>query len=77
MFSLKSRYGTFAVTGNHEYIGGVKEAVKYLTDHKIKMISDEAVKIGNSFYVAGREDRSKTRFTGKNRKSLENILVRN
>jgi uncharacterized protein len=74
LIQLKSKYGTYAVTGNHEYIGGVKEAVDYLTAHKITMLSDKAMKINNSFYLAGREDRSKNQFNGSKRKSLQEIL---
>ncbi|MBN2403504.1 MAG: metallophosphoesterase [Spirochaetes bacterium] len=72
---LNSKYGTYAVTGNHEYIGGVKDAVDYLTAHKITMLRDKAVNIGNLFYVAGREDRSIGQFNGGQRKSLDNILA--
>jgi uncharacterized protein len=74
LIQLKSKYGTYAITGNHEYIGGVKEAVDYLTAHKITMLRDKVVKIGNSFYIAGREDRTKNQFDGTNRKSLQDIL---
>jgi uncharacterized protein len=74
LIQLKSKYGTYAVTGNHEYIGGVKEAVDYLTAHKITILSDKAIKIGGSFYIAGREDRSKNQFNGKKRKSIPDIL---
>jgi predicted MPP superfamily phosphohydrolase len=71
---LKSKYGTYAVTGNHEYIGGVKEAVDYLTAHKINMLSDQTIKIADAFYIAGREDRTIRQYSGKMRKSLNDIL---
>ncbi len=71
---FKSRYGTFAVTGNHEYIGGVEAANRYLRDHNITVIRDEAVLIDNAFYLAGREDLTYNRYTGKKRKTLEKIL---
>jgi hypothetical protein len=56
--NFKSKYGVYAVTGNHEYIGGVKAAVNYLTDHGVKMLSDTVELIDGKFYLAGREDRS-------------------
>ncbi|MEW6655169.1 MAG: metallophosphoesterase, partial [Bacteroidota bacterium] len=43
LLKLKSKYGVYAVTGNHEYIGGVNEAVNYLREHGITMVRDEAL----------------------------------
>jgi len=71
---LKAPFGTFAITGNHEYIGGVKEAVKYLKEHGITMLQDTVELIENKFYLVGREDRDKPRFTGQPRKSLEALM---
>jgi len=72
--SIRAKYGVYAVTGNHEYIGGVSEAVDFMTRHKIKVLRDEAMDINGSFILAGREDRSINRFTGGKRKSIEEIL---
>jgi uncharacterized protein len=72
---LKSRYGTYAITGNHEYIGGAEKAVEYLTAHCVHMLRDSAVFIDNRFYLAGRDDRDKPRFSGRNRKSLEEVMA--
>lgn len=74
MESIKARYGIYAVTGNHEYIGGVNEAVNYLLKHGVNLLRDEAVVIDNSFVLAGREDLSMGRFTGKTRENLPQIL---
>lgn len=71
--AIGSKYGTFAITGNHEYIGGVEAAYRYLEDHNITVLRDRALKIGG-FYLAGREDRSIHGFTGKRRKPLDRIL---
>lgn len=70
---LKAKYGVFAATGNHEYIGGVEVAVKYMQNHGINVIRDTAVFIDSSFYIIGREDRDITRFAEKNRKDLFEI----
>jgi predicted MPP superfamily phosphohydrolase len=67
---IQSRFGVVAVTGNHEYIGGVEEACSYLVEHGIVMLRDGVLKINDSFYVVGREDRSL-----RGRKSLETLLV--
>jgi len=69
---LKAPYGVFAITGNHEYIGGVAQAVKYLEEHNIKFLRDTSVKINDSFYLVGREDRSKNA-SGK-RRNLVDLL---
>ena len=72
--NLKAPLGVYAITGNHEYIGGAAEAVAYLTAHNIKFLSDTVLFIDNRFYLAGREDRDKPRFTGKPRKPLADVL---
>ena len=74
LLQLKSKYGVYAITGNHEYIGGVEKACKYLTDHGINVIRDSVVKIQDSFYIIGREDRSIRQFGGKQRKDLQTLL---
>jgi predicted MPP superfamily phosphohydrolase len=71
---LKSRYGTYAITGNHEYIGGVVAAAQYLEDHGIIMLRDEVIRIDHKFYIIGREDISMKHFAGKDRKPLEYLL---
>lgn len=71
---LKAPLGVFAITGNHEYIGGAEAAVKYLEAHSIKMLRDTSIKIDNSFYLAGRNDRDSRRFSGKERKDLDFVL---
>ncbi len=72
---LKSKYGVYAITGNHEYIGGVEPACKYLIEHGIIELRDSYIKIADSFYVIGREDRSIKGFAGKTRKSLSEIMI--
>ncbi len=72
---LKPPLGVYAVTGNHEYIGGVQQACAYLTSHGVVMLRDRAVRIGDSFYLVGREDRSISQFAGRRRLDLENITA--
>jgi predicted MPP superfamily phosphohydrolase len=71
---LNPKYGVFAVTGNHEYIGGVDPAVEYLSKFGIRFLRDEIVNIENKFYVAGREDVSTNTFFGKPRKALSDLF---
>jgi len=72
---IKAPLGVYAITGNHEYIGGVEAAAKYLTEHDIVMLRDSVVKIDDSFYLIGREDRSIASFARKGRKPLEELLA--
>ncbi|MFZ1978557.1 MAG: metallophosphoesterase [Bacteroidota bacterium] len=71
---IHSKYGTYAVTGNHEYIGGVEAACSYLTAHGIVMLRDTSVIIDNAFVVVGREDASRRQFGGHHRKTYEELL---
>jgi len=71
---IKSKYGVIAVTGNHEYIGGVEEACRYLTDHGITVLRDNSMKIDNGITIVGREDASIRQFAQKRRKSLEELM---
>ncbi len=72
--TLSPGYGVFAVTGNHEYIGGADQAVGYLSKFGIKFLRDEMVKIADRFYIAGREDISISSFEGKKRKTVQELL---
>ncbi len=71
---LRARHGIFAVTGNHEYIGGVEPACAYLTEHGIRMLRDEAVTIPGVAGIIGREDISYNRAMRKPRRELGEIM---
>lgn len=73
--NIKSVFGVIAVTGNHEYIGGVEKACKYLAEHNVLVLRDSILKVNDSFFIVGREDRSKKGFTGKQRKPLEELMA--
>lgn len=72
LLRLKAPMGVYAITGNHEYIGGVAQAVKYLEEHNIKFLRDSSILIDNAFYLVGREDRSKN-YNGR-RKEIADII---
>ncbi|NWF90191.1 MAG: metallophosphoesterase [Ignavibacteriaceae bacterium] len=71
---IKTKYGVFASTGNHEFINGIKGTSKFITDNGINLIRDSFQLIENNFIVAGREDESKKNFTGEQRRSLNEIM---
>ena len=72
---LKSKYGTYLIAGNHEYIGRSdlrmtkNPIVDYMAAHGVQTLLDSVILIDNSFYVAGRRDRS-----NRNRKSIPELL---
>jgi len=72
---LKATMGIYAITGNHEYIGGAEAACKYLEQHGITMLRDKVADINGLFYVVGREDRSINSHAGHKRLPLENLLT--
>ena len=71
---IKSRYGTFAVLGNHEYIGGVDEAREYLLSNGIKLLEDSMVELPEGIIIAGRDDLMKNSYAGVKRKSISEII---
>ncbi|PAW78572.1 MAG: hypothetical protein B9S32_06520 [Verrucomicrobia bacterium Tous-C9LFEB] len=73
---LHATYGVYAVTGNHEFFGGVQPSVDYLEAHGIRVLRDEVVPVGNAFFLVGREDISVVRYKPEGRASLSNLLGR-
>lgn len=72
---LKAKYGVYGISGNHEYIGGIEEAIKYLTAHNIQMLQDSVILIDESFYLIGRKDRAISDFTSNKRKELTEVVA--
>ena len=72
--NLESRFGVFAITGNHEYIGGVEEATRYLVDHGVTVLRDRVLGVNETIILVGREDRSISRFSEKTRKPLKDLM---
>jgi predicted MPP superfamily phosphohydrolase len=70
---VKSRYGLYAVTGNHDYFQNVNNLVKYLEKGNIRFLQDRGVLIEDSFYLIGRKDRSSVNF-GHSREALKTVL---
>jgi predicted MPP superfamily phosphohydrolase len=71
---IKSTYGVFGITGNHEYIGTVETSCAYLNEHGISMLRDTAVEVAG-LYIIGREDRSIHQFAHKERRPLAEIIA--
>lgn len=75
--AINSKYGIFAVTGNHEYIGDHIKTINSLSKYGVTFLRDDVIKIENSFYLVGREDLSAYRSLKKKRKSLKDLIVNN
>jgi hypothetical protein len=72
---LQARCGVFAITGNHEYIGGVGPATRYLEQKGLRLLRDEVVTLPCGLQLAGREDLVRPRFTGQPRRPLKELLA--
>lgn len=75
--ALKSRYGIYAVLGNHEYYGGQSgEITSYLEEKGISVLVDDvAAVLDNNIYIAGRNDGGARQMSLSSRKSLADILA--
>ncbi|MBU3190390.1 metallophosphoesterase [Clostridium bowmanii] len=73
---IHSKYGVFAVFGNHEYYGGSidKIAYEYENSAGFNLLRDKTVKIEDSFYIVGREDLSYERYSKTKRKKMDELL---
>jgi len=71
---LNPKYGIFTINGNHEFINGVEASVEYAEHLGMKVLRDEYELIDSSFYIVGREDSTMSQFTGKHRKTLQQII---
>lgn len=73
--NIKSKYGVYDITGNHEYSAGdLSETISYFKDANIQFLQDESIKVANSFYIVGRNDPANIRVTGQEIKKLSEVL---
>jgi Predicted phosphohydrolases len=71
---LVAKDGVYAITGNHEYIGGAEAAIMYLKNHGVKILRDSVVMIDSSYYIVGRDDKGSVRMSGHKRKEIQDLL---
>lgn len=73
--NLHPRLGAFAAMGNHEYISGNADTVTgFLKRAGITVLRDEWVEIADKLYIAGRDDASRSHYSGGRRKDLSGLL---
>jgi predicted MPP superfamily phosphohydrolase len=66
--------GLYAITGNHEYIGGGNRTIHYIESKGIRVLKDEMVTLPGGIQVIGRIDRDARRFYGKERQTLAGLM---
>ncbi len=67
--------GLYAITGNHEFIGGADRTIPYIESKGIRILKDEVVTIEGGVQIVGRLDRDSRRFYGRERKPLSELLA--
>lgn len=67
---LKAPMGIYMVLGNHEYISGVDESIRYIKNTPIQLLRDSVVTLPNGIQLIGRDDRH-----NRNRRSLQELMV--
>ncbi|MBK7628472.1 MAG: metallophosphoesterase [Bacteroidales bacterium] len=70
----KCNDGLYAITGNHEFIGGGGKTIPYIESKGIKVLKDEMVILDGGIQLLGRIDRDSFRFYGKERMPLSQLM---
>lgn len=53
---LRTKYGAFAITGNHEFYAGVDEIVKRATEAGVKFLRNESINLLDGLVIYGIDD---------------------
>ncbi|MBX5482683.1 MAG: metallophosphoesterase [Myxococcaceae bacterium] len=75
---LKSRFGSYFVTGNHEYYAGVREWTAFLLSVGVQVLRNRRVPIGDgggTFDLIGVDDWRGGRFTGEGTYDLDAAIA--
>lgn len=71
---IKSKYGTFAALGNHDFLTNSEDKiVELLKENSVTVLRDNMILVDNNFYIIGRDDSSIERLSATKRKSLGEI----
>jgi hypothetical protein len=66
--------GLYAITGNHEFIGGANRTIPYIESKGIRVLKDEMVTLEGGIQLIGRIDRDSYRFYRKERLPLGELM---
>lgn len=72
----KCNDGLYAITGNHEFIGGGNRTIPYIESKGIRILKDEVVTLDGGIQLIGRIDRDSRRFYGKERLPLDSLIAK-
>jgi hypothetical protein len=72
---FKATLGVYAIAGNHEHIGGINSAVKYIESLGIPVLRDTFVNIDSSLVLIGRDDIGSTFGGGQRRRPLKELVA--
>lgn len=67
---LKAPLGIYMVAGNHEYISGIDESIRFIQSTPIRLLRDSVVTLPNGIQLIGRDDRS-----NHSRRSLQELMA--
>lgn len=73
--NIRSRYGVFAVPGNHDYFNDYQQKLGYLRASGITLLCDSVAQVSN-YYIVGRNDRE-SEYALQHRRSTVEQLVQN
>jgi predicted MPP superfamily phosphohydrolase len=71
---FQSRFGSYAVLGNHEYYGNAEKAASYFRQAGVTVLEDQSVMLGDSVSLIGRKDRTAEQM-GSGRKAIHDLLT--
>jgi predicted MPP superfamily phosphohydrolase len=66
--------GLYAITGNHEFIGGAHRTIPYIESKGIRLLKDEVVTLKGGVQLIGRIDKDSRNFFGKERMPLQDLM---
>jgi predicted MPP superfamily phosphohydrolase len=69
-----ARYGLYAITGNHEFIGGAKRTIPYIESKGIRVLKDETIVLPGGIQLVGRLDRDSFRYFAKERMPVGELM---
>ncbi len=71
---LQSKYGVFAVTGNHEFFAGVERAQEFIERAGVTMLRNRWVTVNGGLQLIGRDDVIAASITGKPVPTFDEIM---
>ncbi|MDD5354747.1 MAG: metallophosphoesterase [bacterium] len=71
---LKSKYGVFACTGNHEYFAGIEKAEAFIERSGVRLLRNRWIEVAGGLQIVGRDDPVSTRVIGENVPPLSEIM---